>query len=139
MKSFKQVVDEARVAPEHEKKMIDWARHHYDGVAHDLHASVDHRMGDSGYHAAHDHVTDSMYDQFHHEHPKANFRSITKKALKGYVDDDRAEARAGAKKFDRELAAKNRPPKAAKQPKTKKTWYQEMGYIRKPRRSTQSR
>lgn len=123
MKTFRQFITEARLKPEHEKKMVDWADNHYQGVAHDLHASVNTRMGDSHYHAAHDYMADRLSDEFRKEHPNANFRAIAKKALKGYGLDDRKEARAAGKKYEREYnknwRVQNQPPKPRKSQKPK--------------------
>lgn len=113
-----------------------FARHEYSNVAADL-PDWSHGHHDS----AHDHVADRMFEKFHTSHPHANFRSITKKALKGYVDDDRKDTRAREKKQDRAYAARNRP---AKQPKVKKVkeavpYWKKAGYshdigAKKPKR-----
>jgi hypothetical protein len=120
MKSFKEVISENKDHPE----LVNWAKKEYERVSYDLP-----RSGRGHYDAAHDHVADRLSEKFHKTHPNVNFRSVAKKALKDYADDDRKETRSYYQKLDRHYAAKAKPPKIKK---VKQTWWQEMGYNKKP-------
>lgn len=112
------------------KELHDFAWDEYQRVGHDLPS-----YGEGHHDAAHDHVTDRMYEKFHKSHPKVNFRKETKHALRG-IHDDRKETRQNEAKQARREAARNRPPKV-KKTKESEPWWKKAGYsvpLSKPRR-----
>lgn len=113
-------------------ELFSFAREEYQGVAYDLLQAVP--LGSGHYYAAVDHVADRMYEKFYKTHPKANFRSVTVKALKKFIDDDRAETRKNDAKQKRKEAKAARPLIGKPALKIKLTWWQEMGLTMKPRK-----
>jgi hypothetical protein len=114
------------------KPLIEFAVQTYQEIAPDLMQAVP--FGQGYYHAAHDHIADRLYDQFHATHKDVKFRSVAKAALKDWVDDDRVDTRKNEDKLKRRAAAAKRPARVKKAKTPKLTWWQELGYTVKPRK-----
>lgn len=125
-------------------KMVTHARHHIQGVADDIEQGVQdaermmgkHNAG-SVYSGVEDHLADHLHDTFrnHPGYGEGGFekgknwvslaRHVSNQVTKEYIHDDRPEYRAAVRNHEarekRAEAARNRPPKAPKQPRQKAT------------------
>jgi hypothetical protein len=121
-------------------KMVHYARGHISDIAGDIEQGVQdatrmmgkHNAG-SVYHGVEDHLADHLHDKFH-KHPGYGYdgyihggvslaRHVSRQVTKQYIHDDRPEYRAAVRnhkaKQKRAEAARNRPPKPPKQPRSR--------------------
>jgi hypothetical protein len=123
-------------------KMVQYARHHISAVADDIESGVQdaarmlgkHNAG-SVYSGVEDHLADHLHDRFH-KHPGYGdggyshggvslARHVSKKVTAQYIHDDRPEYRAAVRNHEarekRAEAARNRPPRPKKEPRSRAT------------------
>lgn len=123
-------------------KMVQYAKHHIQTVAGDIEQGVEdatrmmgrHEAG-SVYHGVEDHLADHLHDTFrsHPGYGEGGFqkgknwvslaRHVSSQVTKQYIHDDRPEYRAAVRNHEakqkRAEAARNRPPKPPKQPRSR--------------------